>query len=393
MSVEPMQRSSSDIVYRFQDREMDFAFQYALGAAKTGGLDAGELHYIASNIEDGSGASWVTEFERYGDAQYRLAMEWAARGRRRSAGELLMKAYYCYRQAWQFSGNTEAFDALIDKYESAFSKSTSITDPALTSLDIPFGESTLPGLFLDRGPQAPTVIFIGGLDSCKEEMYHLIGLNAWRRGYTAVIVDLPGQGSTPNRGLHLMSDAAVPIGAVIDYLIETRGQDPARLAIMGMSAGGYLVSRAVMTERRLAACIASTPIYDGGGILPREAIEQLASAGAMRDTFRMYLWRSGTSTPGEFADLIATFQADPAPVQCRYLSIAGTGEGPAFLEQARTWHQRLSVEEKTLIELDASTGADAHCQVNNPTRLAQEVCDWLDEVFDQREAPGDASSR
>jgi hypothetical protein len=31
--------------------------------------------------------------------------------------------------------------------------------------------------------------------------------------------------------------------------------------------------------------------------------------------------------------------------------------------------------------LDAATGADGHCQVNNRLRLAQEVAGWLGEVF------------
>lgn len=379
-----MQRSNSGIRYRFDDREMDFAFQYSLGAAKTGGLTSGELFYITSLIEDGNTAAWTREFEAYGDAQRELAKSWKAQGRKRSASEVLMKAYYCYRQAWQFAGYSEAFDILIGKYEASFTEAVSLMDLPMKSMEIPFGSASLPGLRLDAGAEAPTLIVIGGLDSCKEEMYHLIGLNAWRRGYTTAIVDLPGQGSTPTRGLHLMSETEQPVGAVIDYLINNYGQDPSRLAIIGMSAGGYIVSRAVMTERRLAACVASTPIFDGAGILPLDAVEALASQGAMSDTFRMYLWRSGATTANEFAELIATFQADPAQVECPYLSIAGTGEAPAFLEQARFWHDKLPVERKTLIELDAWTGADAHCQSNNPTRLAQEVCDWLDGIFDQR---------
>jgi hypothetical protein len=47
----------------------------------------------------------------------------------------------------------------------------------------------------------------------------------------------------------------------------------------------------------------------------------------------------------------------------------------------------LSVVHKRLLRLDAASGADAHCQGNNPTRLAQEVCDWLDAFF----ARGDSS--
>ncbi|WP_158678657.1 alpha/beta hydrolase family protein [Streptomyces sulphureus] len=386
MSKEPIQRSSAAMHYRFDDRDMDFVFQMSVAAAKTGGPDAGELYALASRIEDGNTESWVKEFEAYGDAQCALAAEWEAHGRRRSAGEVLMKAYYAYRQAWQFAAeDAAAFDALIGKFESAFADAARLTELPLTYLEVPFGSASLPGLRLDAGPEAPTLLLHGGLDTTREDVFHLIGLNAWRRGYTAVMVDLPGQGTTPLRDLHLMSETERPIGAVIDHLVDVYGTHPARLALMGMSAGGYMVSRAVMTERRVAACVASTPLYDGGSMLPVEALDAMAAAGgAVHGSFLMYLWRSGLSTAAELAELFATFRADPSGVECAFLSIAGSGEGPGFIDQARRWHDGLPVEDKTLLELDASTGADAHCQANNPTRLAQEVCDWLDDVFDRR---------
>jgi hypothetical protein len=68
-------------------------------------------------------------------------------------------------------------------------------------------------------------------------------------------------------------------------------------------------------------------------------------------------------------------------VRCAFLSIVGSGDPPVVIDQARRWHAGLPVARESLIELDAATGADAHCQVNNPTRLVQEVCGWLDEFF------------
>ncbi|GAA2315764.1 alpha/beta hydrolase [Nonomuraea roseoviolacea subsp. roseoviolacea] len=380
MNDKKLQRSDSTRYY-FDDPDMDFIFQWSAGAAKTGGLDAGELFHVAARIKDGDTAGWVREFETYGDGRRELAETWRRRGWRRSAGETLMKAYYCYRQAWQFAGRGELFEPLIRKYETAFAEAVDLLGLPLEYLEVPFEGNSLPGLRLDAGPDAPTLIVIGGGDTGREDMYHLIGYNAWQRGYTTVIVDMPGQGSTPLRGLHFMAETERPIGAVVDHLVGTYRQDPARLAIVGMSGGGYMVSRAVMTERRLAACVASTPVSDMGQILPVGVVRAMATEGAMRDSFQMYLWRSGCATPEEFAELLTTFRADPAQVRCAYLSIAGTGESPTFLEQARRWHDGLPVATKALVELDAASGADAHCQINNPTRLAQEICGWLDEVL------------
>jgi hypothetical protein len=73
-----------------------------------------------------------------------------------------------------------------------------------------------------------------------------------------------------------------------------------------------MVARAVMHERRIAACAASTPIANFGEVLPVELVEQMASRGAISDAFDMYLWRSGLTAPVDFAKLLATFQADPS---------------------------------------------------------------------------------
>lgn len=314
---------------------------------------------------------------RFDDPDLDFRFQWAAP----SAGEVLMKAYYCYRQAWQFVGRGDRFQELIGRYEAAFAEAVDALGLPLAYLEIPYRPAPLPALRLEAGPAAPTLVVVGGGDTGREDMYHLIGLNAWRRGYTTVIVDLPGQGSTPLRGLHLMADTERPVGAVVDHLIDAYGQDPGRLALIGFSGGGYMVARAVMRERRIAACVASTPIASFGEVLPVELVEQMASRGAISDAFDMYLWRSGLTAPVDFAKLLATFQADPGQVRCAFLSIVGAGESPVLIRQAEQWHRALPVEHKALVRLDADTGADAHCQVNNPTRLAQEVCDWLDAFF------------
>lgn len=378
--TEPTLKRANAIRYRFDDPDLDFMFQWAAGAAKTGGLDAGELLYVASGM-DGTAANWVDRFDEYGDTQRELAADWMRRGRRRSAGEVLMKAYSCYRMAWQFVGQGERFTELIDKYESAFAEAVDAMGLPVEYVDIPYDPAPLPALRLAAGPEAPVLIVVGGGDTGREDMYHLMGFNAWQRGYTTLIVDLPGQGSTPRHGLHLMAETERPVGAVLDFLANRGGYDPARIAIVGFSGGGYMVSRAVMSERRIAACVASTPISAVGDLLPVDVVERMANEGAMSRAFDMYLWRSGLPTPADFARLLATLVADPAQVRCSFLSIVGEGESPVLIRQAEAWHTALAVPRKTFVRLDAATGDDAHCQINNPTRLAQEVCDWLDEFF------------
>ena len=59
---------------------------------------------------------------------------------------------------------------------------------------------------------------IGGGDTCREDLFYFAGFPAWRRGYNAPMVDLPGQGSAPMRGLTIRADMATPISASLDFL-------------------------------------------------------------------------------------------------------------------------------------------------------------------------------
>ena len=77
----------------------------------------------------------------------------------------------------------------------------------------------------------------------------------------------------------------------------------------------------------------------------------------------------------------AAMQADPERVTVPFLSIVGAGDSRVFARQAEEWHREIRSERKAYVLLDAASGADGHCQVNNRLRLVQECCAWLDEIF------------
>jgi hypothetical protein len=60
--------------------------------------------------------------------------------------------------------------------------------------------------------------------------------------------------------------------------------------------------------------------------------------------------------------------------------MAGDGEGAPFRRQAREVHELLSGP-KVLRGFPASTGGDAHSQVNNLSLAQEVVFDWLAEVL------------
>ncbi len=120
---------------------------------------------------------------------------------------------------------------------------------------IPYERTHLSGIL--RQPagktRAPVVVMCVGLDSTKEEMdvYESIML---ARGMATLAFDGPGQGEAEYE-IPIRGDYEVPVKAVVDY-IETRSDvDAARVAIWGVSLGGYYAARAAAFEQRCKACV------------------------------------------------------------------------------------------------------------------------------------------
>ena len=103
----------------------------------------------------------------------------------------------------------------------------------------------------------PTLIITGGYDSTAEEAYFFGGAAAVARGYTCIAFDGPGQGAAIiENGLGFRADWEVVVRRVVDYAITRPEVDKSKIALLGISFGGYLAPRAASGEPRLAACIA-----------------------------------------------------------------------------------------------------------------------------------------
>lgn len=383
-AVNPDQRLARR--YRFADDNMDLFFMAALGWGPAGGLDVGQVFHVASQITDGDADSWVRAFDVYGDLQAAQAGQWRARGWRRAAGEARLKSFAAYRSAWQFAEPGPVFASIYAKHQAAFRAALDELDFPVTFFETPYRGSHLPGMFLrNPNPRAPVVLVIGGADTCFEDLFLSVGRSLFERGYSVAIADLPGQGNVAAAGLTWEAESERPIAAVIDTLVERFDAVPGRIALLGLSLGGYFVTRAAGFETRLGAVIASTPfprpgeMFAGAAKAAQRATQPPTTA-AIRSR-RITLWKAGAGAPADLLALGARMVADPRNVTVPFLSIIGGGDSPIFRAQAQEWHASIPSTRKTLVELDAATGADGHCQVNNRLRLAQETAGWLSEIF------------
>ena len=386
----PAQRLATK--YRFDDEDMDLFFVAALGWGPAGGLAVGEAFHVASQINDGDADSWVRAFAAQGELLDAQADDWLARGARRNAGEARLRAFAAYRSAWQFaSPRAPEFASNYAGHQRAFAKAMNELQLPATFFQVPWGSASLPGVFLQNADRsAPVVLVIGGADTCFEDLFLTAGRNLFERGYSVAIADLPGQGNTAAQGLHWPVDAERSVAAVTDLLVDRFGAQPGRLALVGLSLGGYFVTRTAGHDKRFATVMASTPFPDPAQLFSLSAQAGVAAAArtdakpptsaTLRSRETMF-WKVGAQNLDELLAHTSGMTADPARVTVPFLSILGSGDSPVFAAQARAWHDGIRSQNKRFVLLDAASGADGHVQVANRLRLAQECAAWMDEVF------------
>jgi predicted alpha/beta-fold hydrolase len=126
-------------------------------------------------------------------------------------------------------------------------------------VEIPFQHTTLAGLFVRaEGPydsKAPCVLYVNGLDSCKELLYwSKLPMALARRGISTLCVDQPGTGEAIRlERLYATAQSEQWATPCYEWLSGHPAVDAARVGIAGISLGGHFAPRAVAYEPRFAS--------------------------------------------------------------------------------------------------------------------------------------------
>ena len=228
--------------------------------AKIGEIDemCRPLREAAAKGTDVGTGEFLKEWLRMADKLVELAGEDKAKGRLFSAGTKLQRAslYYVTAERMQGHGHPGRMDT-YRKATSAFREAMAFGKENCERFEIPYRGSNIPGLLVRAqgvaGP-APVVLYVNGLDSCKELLYWSSLPQALaRRGISSLSIDQPGTGEALRLGnmpaTYATEEWATP---VFDWLAARPDVDSARIGMAGISLGGYFVGRAVAKEPRFA---------------------------------------------------------------------------------------------------------------------------------------------
>jgi len=386
--------------YHFEDDEMDFAFQWLLGSIPNGGAEIGEAFYVAGNIEDGNPESWQKEWEKMAIRKETRAKTALEKGNKTTARECYLKASNYYRTALvSMLPDNPKFEGIAKKIRVCMKEAGALFVPRMAYFEVPFEGKTLPGYYRPAKKDAiprKTLLMIGGGETFIEDLVVYIAPEAIKRGYNFVTVDIPGQGMLPAQGMFFRKDTETQMKEILDVILKFPEIDPEKLAVYGISNGGYFVPRAATVEKRIKAIVISSAVVDNYRMFKempfskdtQERIDKWPSF--KKAVTSAVAWRWGLAPDNIKGQTEATkdFQFDPEKITCPVLDIVGAGEyvNKETERQQKEFMDKVGTENKTLVITPENEGASSHCIGENRTLMAETVFDWLDALFGDKKA-------
>jgi pimeloyl-ACP methyl ester carboxylesterase len=415
----------------FNDDTFSLQLLRALGETYYKGADIGECLSTAYRIRVGDFESWYSEWLKTAQRIHRYADECLAKGHTISARDAYLRAsnYYRVSEFMLIDPLDPRIQTTWGNSKECFSKAAKLFPFAVESIDIPYEEGVmLPGYFyhiskrnisdnstdigaknkdFKKKSSRPTIIVHGGFDSTLEELYSAAAAPALERGYNCLTFEGPGQGGVIRKQkIPFRHDWEKVVSPVIDYALDMKtefGIDIERIALMGISMGGYLAARAAAFDDRISACILYNGVYDGYDAItstfPKSLLNALNEGDSQfvnstitdlmesdpntRFNIKHGMWTTGTSSP---YDLITsakkyTLKDIIKNITCATL-ILDAEKDDSFPGQPKKVFDALKSSNKKYILFTQDEGAEEHCQSGAAALSNQRIFDWVDEVFE-----------
>ena len=393
-------------VQGFSDGELDFQLLRQLGSASYGGASVGEGLSAAARIRDLGVKSWPDVFAALGDRQQQDGEQRAASGHTRSAHDLFLTASNSYRAAEYFAPIEDPRHTKLGlRSRDAFRAAMQLSEWSFEPLEIVVDDQRLSGYWLaSQQPRDGRVLLaVSGFDGTLEETYLQVGLAGLQRGWPVMLISGHGQMDTLrlNPQTHFVPDTERWICPWLDLVVNKAGVEHSRLALLGISFGGYFALRATAVDNRVAAVVANSPVVDlraymtsfvgfdpeqiltaddDFGLADIDTIPDEEMPPTQKEMARGLIRRFGQPSFRRTFTYLREFHVDAGKIRCPGLAMVGEGEGPEPLQQFELF-ARTAAGPVTKRIFTADEGADSHCQLGNLSLSAAVVFDWLDETL------------
>jgi pimeloyl-ACP methyl ester carboxylesterase len=349
-----------------------------------------------------------------------LAQDSQNRGRAVSARDSYLRASNYWRAAYTFLIGPNLDPRVAHAYRrqrAAFEAAVSLMRPSAERVSIPYETGALHGYFFpggEDGARRLTLIINGGYDSTAEECFFFSGAAAVARGYNCLVFDGPGQGAAiVEDRLVFRPDWEAVIEPVVTFAVARPEVDPKKIALMGISFGGYLAPRAASAEPRLAALIADPGEYDlldemksrtppfiaralpdGDplvlmllNLIPTRRMRHLTAGWGLRRG----LWLHGLKSPLAYMRATAAYTSKGLVSKIRCPTLICRAENDDIGVTAHARYKALACP-KHFLTFTAKDGAGEHCEAGARALFNQRAFDWLDDVLaanqDQKDHAG-----
>ncbi|MBA8841305.1 alpha/beta fold hydrolase [Ochrobactrum sp. RH2CCR150] len=396
--------------FLFEDESFSFETLRAAGFAADGGADLGEIIVTAEKIPEGDETTWHREWKALAARIEIIGEASLAAHHSVSAREAFLRSSNYYRVAEFYRRDDAANDpevkGLTAKSRATFLKAATLFETPVEDVRIPYGDRSLPAyVFLvdDSGAPRPTIIYVNGFDSTREEAWFVIGAAAIARGYNVIAFDGPGQGSAlRDDGLVFRPDWETVMASVFDYAEGSPEFASDKLVPFGYSLGALLIARAAAFDNRPAALLLDDGMFDFFGanaaLLPPfliewvkqgdkdDEVEQvlrlfMKQSTSARWALRNGVWTTGATSIADYLRKTADYTLDGIIDRIEAPTLILEAEEDMFLKgQATRVADGLKAENKT-VTLTRAVGASTHCHMGAMRLANQTMFDWLDETL------------
>lgn len=390
----------------FKNAQYSFQALRAVAAANGKAADIGECLAALKAIREEDDESWYREWFQLAQRIESQASTSKEQGHKESARGAYLRASNYYRSA-EFFLHINPEDPRIlhtwGKSRECFREAAKLNSSPIIEVRIPFEKSYLPGYLClcanDDSPK-PLVILQTGFDGTAEELYYQVAADGLVRGYNFLLFDGPGQGGViREQNIPFRSNWESVVTPVVDFALDLKQVDSARIALVGISFGGYLVPRALAFEPRIKIGVVNGGVYDFGQVCMRQELAEYAdqlndskiakeidkailkameSDSTIRWVFGNGMFTFQASSPSQLLRMVRSYHLRDCISEIKIKMLVMDSEHDEDMPlQSKQFYDHLQCPKEYML-FQTYEGAGEHCQIGAYAYSNESLFNWLD---------------